>query len=551
MTHSRPPYIALTLGPVVDTLSNTRATRELWAASYSLSYIMREIARELRTDRSREFVIPYILDDHLFADASLRPERYRLGAGVFPDRIIFRAAPNDSRETVRKMVDTVLDRLGENISDHISPKQPIQDQVSQYLRQYFQIDIVSMDLGENPKPIKTLAPYLNTAELQRQFPVEKGHFLNTFFSWVTRSFLAADAWGEPSHGFETLLEIATREFAGDEDYQRLTLKPKKNSQTADRQPVVADTDHGDTSYADKEQDAQDQDMDTHLLQVLAEKYKDRKRDGKVFKQVHKYIAIVHSDGDYVGKIIEAIEEKGTYTHAAFSKQMNAFALDAVRRVRDFGGVPVYAGGDDVLFFAPVVTAKSNIFSFLQELDEAFKVMLAEFKVEKPISQSFGLSISYYKHPLSEALGTSREQLFQVAKQQADGTRNNLSFKLLKHSGAYFGTTVHLPDASARLFMDLLKSAMENDTEELLRSIIYKLRESEKLIDLIGAEPAQVRAYLDNSFNESIHRQEPFKTFIDRVCDLIVEVYKEGEEEKMKSIYSLLRTVAFLTQKEEK
>ncbi|MEL7065301.1 MAG: type III-B CRISPR-associated protein Cas10/Cmr2, partial [Bacteroidota bacterium] len=56
-------YIALTIGPVVPTLTSARKTRELWAASYIFSWIMKQVARELKKDPKRQFVLPYQEED--------------------------------------------------------------------------------------------------------------------------------------------------------------------------------------------------------------------------------------------------------------------------------------------------------------------------------------------------------------------------------------------------------------------------------------------------------------------------------------------------------
>ncbi len=56
-------YIALTLGPIIKTLSLAKKTRELWGASYMFSYLMRGIVGELQKDPYKingEFIMPSI-----------------------------------------------------------------------------------------------------------------------------------------------------------------------------------------------------------------------------------------------------------------------------------------------------------------------------------------------------------------------------------------------------------------------------------------------------------------------------------------------------------
>jgi len=98
-------------------------------------------------------------------------------------------------------------------------------------------------------------------------------------------------------------------------------------------------------------------IDEALIEVLS---KEEMFEGK-FKQPHKYIAIVQSDGDNVGKLIKEIYKSNPAKIKEFSKALSDFALEAAEEIQKYGGETVYAGGDDLLFFAPVLTPDSNIF----------------------------------------------------------------------------------------------------------------------------------------------------------------------------------------------
>ena len=537
-------YIGITIGPIIDTLANTKATRELWAASYSFSYIMKEIIRELKNNSDRAFILPYVEDINLFSAADKRTDaRYKLGSGVFPDRIIFKAAINDTKASIEKIASTVIDDFATKVAKKIYPSKINKHvEVVSFIRQYYQIDIMEMELGTHPKPILVLSDYLNTLELQRRFPPIKSLYLQNFFSWVNSSFLVKDAFGEDHHSFETLLHIASRTFAETPEYKHSLVTQRPNHSESDEASLLAG------NLIESPQTQRDTESDKFLISELSRTYKGK--EGNLhFKPAHKYIAIVYSDGDNIGNIIKAIENDGEHKHAYFSKQMNQFALNAVEKIREYGGMPVYAGGDDLLFFAPVITGSSNIFQFLQELDTQFKELFNSFGIS--VSQSFGLSINYYKHPLSEALASSRNLLFGDAKKTGD--KNNIAFRLQKHSGSYFGSVLHLVDGSTTLFLNVLNTSLKNNGSDLLRSVIYKIRESEKLIGLIGKDGPRIINFLKNNFNEQIHHREPFKSFLTDIGSLINHCYTEpgtSVESSQRKVYSILRTVAFLTQNED-
>ncbi|MBK9961555.1 MAG: type III-B CRISPR-associated protein Cas10/Cmr2 [Saprospiraceae bacterium] len=444
-------YIAITIGPIVDTLSNTRATRELWAASYTFSYLMKEIIRELKKDNTREFIIPFV-DEELFKPIKDRvDEKYKLGAGVFPDRIIFKSGEEDTKDIIKTIASDVIRQFGTDIAWYLYPKTENKHKaLIAFVEQYFQIDVIQMDLGESPKPILELSEFLNTLELRRCFPVLKTHFLQTFFSWVNNSFLARDAFKEEKHGFDTLLHIATREFKDTPQYKSSLKYCSEHQDDFVKSTENEGADDGSESPPNTQTTLETQ-SDSTLIQSLAKEFK-TKTAGLQFKAIHKYIAVVHSDGDRVGEIIKLIEDGGKFKHSLFSKEMNNFALHAVKKLELYGGMPIYAGGDDLLFFAPVVNGKEDIFHLLKELDEDFSNHFKEFKI--PVSQSFGLSIAYYKHPLAEMLDTSRNLLFIEAK---SGKKNNIALRLEKHSGSFIATNLHLKDKSTGVFMEILKN----------------------------------------------------------------------------------------------
>ena len=55
-------YTALTIGPIYKTLANARHTRELWAGSYTFSYLMKQILRKILEDTEieRTFYLPFV-----------------------------------------------------------------------------------------------------------------------------------------------------------------------------------------------------------------------------------------------------------------------------------------------------------------------------------------------------------------------------------------------------------------------------------------------------------------------------------------------------------
>jgi CRISPR-associated protein Cmr2 len=54
-------YLALTIGPIVETLSESKKTKELFAGSYLFSYIMKNILKKLNSN-GYNLIVPYHKD---------------------------------------------------------------------------------------------------------------------------------------------------------------------------------------------------------------------------------------------------------------------------------------------------------------------------------------------------------------------------------------------------------------------------------------------------------------------------------------------------------
>jgi CRISPR-associated protein Cmr2 len=102
-------YTAITIGPIIETMSKAQKTRELWAASYFFSYLMREITKKLKVAEF-EILIPG-LDE--INNINL------LGAGLYHDRIIISSAkPEDAIiSSVKRIMNSVLEDTAGKIYD--------------------------------------------------------------------------------------------------------------------------------------------------------------------------------------------------------------------------------------------------------------------------------------------------------------------------------------------------------------------------------------------------------------------------------------------------
>lgn len=198
----------------------------------------------------------------------------------------------------------------------------------------------------------------------------------------------------------------------------------------------------------------------------------------------RYICIVQADGDNMGSVVKSAETEGKL--AALSETLMSFGVAACRKITDYGGLPIYAGGDDLLFIAPVWGGRMNIFDLLREIDLSYGEVAAYvggLKIRKDqdvlqTSLSYGLSITYCKYPLYEAWKNAREQLFDVAKKHPG--KNAIAWKLQKHSGSDFQGVMN---KDSRMFGKFDELVYCNQTETWVSAVSHKFRSNEMLLGL--------------------------------------------------------------------
>ncbi len=584
-------YLALTTGPIVKTLLNTRHTRELWGASYLFSRIMRDIICKLIQENAikrENILLPYPdlfewnacppkWSSSLDNDENIK-QIMKLGTGLFPDRLyilIDEDQKTNILQKTQKAANEALEKIDKLISSvkSLGLKNTLNE-----LQQYFQIYFLLKELPEDENIIFSLSPLLDTLELQSNFPREdEKKSLFRFLDRINESEeLITEAFGgykHPAHpaipevtrfGFDSLVEVSTRELGYinkvKNEYSEYLIKYLKKI------GVFKDSSGKDSKESEETKNIPT-DIKDELLEekeFLAELSRDSTFEDH-FRTYHKYVAIVYADGDNVGSILEEIGTDPEQIRT-FSEKLTRFAARAALKIHQYGGAPVYAGGDDLLFFAPVSMMKArqpgdkngyHIFDLLEMLDQEFKTSMAEYSEHNP-SLSFGVSITYYAFPMGESLEQARYHLFGIAKKVPG--KNALAYTIQKHSGNQFGGIFNFHSQTYQHFKKIMNHDPDTENEkEMLKSVVYKLRASEGLLAHIGKEPQRVANFMVNSFNESIHLDDDgnLRPYLQWVGELIPAVYTDVEkiqkhlqgstaaEKSIHQLFGLLRTVSFL------
>lgn len=553
-----PKYIAFTIGPIFKTITRQRKTRSIFAASYLFSYIMKTMIDKIAKKDAK--LQRYILTPT--ADYLDNPKYQKTGCGLYPDRFIMRTDSDDTVRTVLKARDETLKHLEEEFREDGSPVS------KEYLEQYLVIYLMEIETEEGEDTIDEINDCLNSLELHANFPTEEDNDgLQSFFDETKAHFLLRDAFGSKKTRFESLPEIAVREFSHIPKYKYAYQK-------------VVIEDHFDD--------------DDNFYRCLNDE------TGNAVQLYHKYIAVVNADGDNFGKYVGNLKANKNEMQR-FSKKLMEFGIEAKRLIEDYGGASVYIGGDDLLFFAPLVArpygTRQTIFELIKDLDNEFYKHFEPKENPPSPTLSYGISLTYYKYPLNEALQESYELLQQIKDnythkdKKKHPNKNAIAFKVLKHSGQFFEAVIDkekpkqvkdetekrslykhfealisnymLEDAfinslthNMSFFQDLFGELLLNITAKSDAEREEEIKRGEKAIDQLFA----------NNLNESIHKEPKNKKFIDAVVEYIKVVYehlrtvpdeayvdddkkKQAYENKsneaLKIIYSTLRFIHFV------
>lgn len=268
------------------------------------------------------------------------------------------------------------------------------------------------------------------------------------------------------------------------------------------------------------------------------------------KSHHRYFCVVQADGDNVGKTVSHPSLNDGEV-LKISKELVKFGLEATTLIDKFGGLPIYAGGDDLLFIAPVIGKdNTNIFTLIDCLENnAFsgvKKVVDGLKLKddkgKPIeaSLSFGISMTYYKYPLYEALESARNLLFGKAK--GINEKKALAWSLRKHSGGTFEAAFSLKNETLKKqFVDLIEATTDNDT---VSAVAHKLRQEEALVDIVLASGSPDR--LDALFDKVLEFDKDKAGYFNAVKAIMPTLFKTtGKKDYIQTLYSLLRTAKFI------
>lgn len=495
-------YIGITIGPIARVQNYARKTRGVWASSYIFSYIARNIIQR------------YFDDGHKFIKPMLDKDMFTIkdGVGRFPDQYIFEKKEDDSLEQLRNDCDSVIQDIADDMV--FALKRANKESVLQYLRRNFRIIVFEQCFDDTvviSDVIRQMQQTMDIMECRDSFCArEERNYIAEYIETTDRDSLLVReiAKNRKSNLFSTIIECATcGEFTN-------------NMEGSEKKKVIDDLNNG--------------------------------RYNGLLKPYQKYIALVCGDGDNFGR---TLAKHGSDVADVFKNINNGIN----KKVVDYGGQLVYQGGDDILFFAPVYNHRQHkdIFGLIKDIDSDIQAEINKNKILKDMEEasnkpsfSFGVSISYYKHPIAETRQNAELLLSEIKNVKPGDVKNKIKWNVRKHSGQTFDGIIDKNNSwEIDKFVELVNDIMSRNGEEgnFLHSVTYWLSSDETMLSYIlqGANrEVLLTNYVKSNFDEDIH--EEYKKFFDAVIIFLINC--EGNS-GLHKLHCIMRYITLLLKEE--
>ena len=501
-------YIGITVGPIVETLITASRPAALWCASSIFSWLAEDLCNGLM-EKGGKIISPFYPAKKTASQYSVVTEK----AGKYHDRIIClieAESASEAKDYAKDVICQSKKNLAKVLTEPLNNPGQLRNAIIQYLQIHFIVEEKTSKAEKNC--ILRLSPYLDAAELCPSF--------------------YADQSQQP---------IITL-FEGKEDSARNDYLKKCFN--------IGD---GHTSLLNKNGSIKD-------IEHIAEG-----SNSSGNRKIFNYYAIVQADGDNMGQLLAALNSDEMVTD--FSSICLNYTTEAADLISAYGGVVIYAGGDDLLFIAPLEnSAHKNIFNLCDDIARCFKKSFEEKYPNVP-TLSFGISINYKHFPLYEALSDALEMLMEAKKVPQGEEKNKTAVHIRKGSGQ----AVQFRYTNGSDVFDKLTALISPNIDAVvLNSMLYKIGLYRPILTAALKNQMELTNAFKNLFDSGYH--QIVEKYIGSVCEALSVVYQyvldhpkekyalkqlfgktsgNAEETAVDLLYCLLRTARFFSERKGK
>ncbi len=460
--------VGFTIGPIYKVFQQATAPVSSWAASYIFSYTMKQLATHVMQTYGEGdgdlLILPYLDFDE--TGRSITKESSNLaGIGRYPDRAFFQITTDLTANELKTGIAHCIRETKNDVRQALPDDYLGRDE---FVESELYIEFVIQPSTARGEPtVKRLNRLLDVAEENAGTQLEFAHdYINEIFN---------ERRNEPFQ--ERFMDVEQR-------HNPLALSKDENRGYADISSIARRINHRD-------------------------------------RKASRYYAVVSFDGDSTGKAVEGKEESEVME---FSERIYTFVGDAVDLITSFGGVVLFAGGEDFKCLMPLANAGHDrtFIDVCRDINKKFNEVVGAGSDTK-LSVSFGVAIAYYKYPLAEAFQQSLDLLDGVAKRQKG--KNTMAIHLEKASGQ--SLTIGFKNDSPLLgkISKEVCSLLRDDekaaegSEKLLHSFVYRFNELKHLFAIEHASEEHACNLIQNTFDTSEHHGNKVEDHLEFVKDL--------------------------------
>lgn len=281
----------------------------------------------------------------------------------------------------------------------------------------------------------------------------------------------------------------------------------------------------------------------HEQIYVAKKLYDKVKDKIRFSP---YYALVKLDGDGIGSLYQKYPD--IKVHKQLSKEISEFAGNVQSIIRNYRGICIFAGGEDFLGFLPLDT----LFSAMMELHKTFSNQIKPPK-EHPDNLTFsaGIVIAHLMDPLQTIL--ARVEELETYAKEIDDEKNAFAIELIKRSGDPIPFRCKFGQEGKSL--QLIRNAIQKlNEQQYSKSFIHNLSHILERLDGLTdeAKPDMVRTLIQQALqrsNPTLTHAE-YKEHTDVFYELYTLAHTDNLQHDFASFIHVLQLAAFLSREVE-
>ena len=493
-------YIGITIGPIYGTISQTSSPAGMWAASYMFSMLSLKLCEIFSEDMA-------VFSPNFEAAKKILAKKE--GFGLIPDHLIFQYTKKYPDDEFMRNINARIAQAKNAVADILGSENSTSDDIKKrrvFYDSYFQVHAILFETGGNP--IEASAQLLSAIELEKPFPIiDNDQFVLDYFDYKYKIRNNDEARMSRNKNIKGSALVT-------------------NNIDLDKWQLINSSDGNNLDYHK---------MSLRELVNIAGSHIRRNTTVKKMKK-HSYYAIIQADGDGIGSKICALPPNEI---DSFSKDLIQYAHSVSTEVGVYGGVTIYAGGDDLLAIVPAEGKDDrNILTLLSNIKIKFQNIFDKYNAK--LTLSAGCAIFYYKFPLYEAF-VKAYQMLKVAKGANNSNlpkKNTLALHMQKHSGQSVGlrftnwSANECADELERLIIRLNKLIITKDpnnrneenekNEKILNSATHKIRAFEKLFAFaLKKGDLEIQSLFANILNDkNIEGNDEIQTYLSTIHKLL-------------------------------